>query len=99
MLPAACSWLSGLYFKTVGMIPRRVFPKVIEALSRQAALALIGPRHVRKTIEALEVGHSGPRSTWASSGTQMRSPDNMGTRGQDALVEKLNFINVARTPA
>jgi uncharacterized protein len=39
------------------MIPRRIAPRVEEALSDQAAVALIGPRQVGKTTLALEVGH------------------------------------------
>ncbi len=39
------------------MIPRRIAPRVEEALSDQAAVALIGPRQVGKTTLAIEVGH------------------------------------------
>ncbi len=38
------------------MIQRRAYPKVERALSRQAAVALIGPRQVGKTTLALEIG-------------------------------------------
>ena len=37
------------------MIPRRIYTKVKEALDRQAAVALIGPRQVGKTTLALEI--------------------------------------------
>ncbi len=38
------------------MLDREIFKKVKEALSRQAAVALIGPRQVGKTTLALEIG-------------------------------------------
>ena len=38
------------------MIPRLVTISVEEALDRQAAVALIGPRQVGKTTLALEIG-------------------------------------------
>jgi predicted AAA+ superfamily ATPase len=38
------------------MLPRLVTPRVEEALRRQAAVALIGPRQVGKTTLALEIG-------------------------------------------
>lgn len=37
------------------MIARSVYPEVVKALSRQAAVALIGPRQVGKTTLALEI--------------------------------------------
>ena len=40
------------------MIPRIITPAVERALSRQAAVALIGPRQVGKTTLALEIGRS-----------------------------------------
>ena len=40
------------------MIPRIIQPSVEEALARQAAVALIGPRQVGKTTLALEIGRS-----------------------------------------
>ena len=40
------------------MIPRIITPVVERALSRQAAVALIGPRQVGKTTLALEIGRS-----------------------------------------
>jgi len=40
------------------MIPRLVAQQVEDALRRQAAVALIGPRQVGKTTLALEIGHS-----------------------------------------
>jgi predicted AAA+ superfamily ATPase len=40
------------------MIPRLAKSSVEEALDRQAAVALIGPRQVGKTTLALEIGHS-----------------------------------------
>jgi predicted AAA+ superfamily ATPase len=40
------------------MIPRLVTPQVEEALRRQAAVALIGPRQVGKTTLALEIGQA-----------------------------------------
>jgi predicted AAA+ superfamily ATPase len=36
------------------MIKRAVYPKVLQALDRQAAAALIGPRQAGKTTLALE---------------------------------------------
>lgn len=38
------------------MIARKILPKVEDALARQAAVALIGPRQVGKTTLALEIG-------------------------------------------
>ena len=40
------------------MIPRIIAPEVVSALSRQAAVALIGPRQVGKTTLALELARS-----------------------------------------
>jgi len=40
------------------MIKRAVYPKVLQALARQAAAALIGPRQVGKTTLALEIAAS-----------------------------------------
>ena len=40
------------------MIPRLVMPKIENALRRQAAAAIIGPRQVGKTTTALEIGRS-----------------------------------------
>jgi predicted AAA+ superfamily ATPase len=40
------------------MIPRTVTPSIEEALNRQAAVGLIGPRQVGKTTLALEIGRS-----------------------------------------
>ena len=37
------------------MIPRRVYPAVTDALARQAAVALIGPRQVGKTTLAMSI--------------------------------------------
>jgi predicted AAA+ superfamily ATPase len=42
------------------MFPRLVFPVVSEALARQAAVALIGPRQVGKTTLALEIAKARP---------------------------------------
>ena len=39
------------------MISRRALPLVRQALARQAAVALIGPRQVGKTTLALELGN------------------------------------------
>ena len=44
---------------TVGMIPRRAAAEVRAALSRQAAVALLGPRQVGKTTLALEFAREG----------------------------------------
>ena len=38
------------------MLIRKTQEKVVEALSRQASVALIGPRQVGKTTLALEIG-------------------------------------------
>ena len=38
------------------MIPRKVTGDVVNALARQAAVALIGPRQVGKTTLALAIG-------------------------------------------
>ena len=40
------------------MIPRIVLPHVEQALNRQAAVGLIGPRQVGKTTLALEIARS-----------------------------------------
>ena len=40
------------------MIRRRVYDQIYQALGRQAAVALIGPRQVGKTTLALEIGES-----------------------------------------
>lgn len=42
------------------MIPRRIFPLVTDALARQAAVALIGPRQVGKTTLAFAVAKEMP---------------------------------------
>jgi predicted AAA+ superfamily ATPase len=42
------------------MIPRRAISKVEEALSRQAAVALIGPRQVGKTTLARHLAETRP---------------------------------------
>lgn len=42
------------------MILRDAFPKILEALSRQAAVALIGPRQSGKTTLAHEIARSRP---------------------------------------
>jgi uncharacterized protein len=42
------------------MIPRRAIGKAGEALSRQAAVALIGPRQVGKTTLARQLAESRP---------------------------------------
>jgi len=41
------------------MIKRRAYQRVEQALARQAAVALIGPRQVGKTTLALEIGENG----------------------------------------
>ncbi len=40
------------------MIRRRIQQQVTDALDRQAAVALIGPRQVGKTTIALEIGEA-----------------------------------------
>ena len=42
------------------MIPRRAFPAVQAALSRQAAVALVGPRQVGKTTLAHTIAAATP---------------------------------------
>jgi len=42
------------------MIGRHIYPIVRDALDRQAAVALIGPRQVRKTTLALEIAETRP---------------------------------------
>src|SRR5262245_32297505 len=42
------------------MLSRLVFEKIQDALDRQAAVALIGPRQVGKTTLALELTHTRP---------------------------------------
>jgi len=42
------------------MIPRHVQHLIEQALARQAAVAVIGPRQVGKTTLALEIAHSRP---------------------------------------
>ncbi|MFX9061738.1 AAA family ATPase, partial [Acinetobacter baumannii] len=43
-------------FKFARMIPRRASQQVEQALGRQAAVALIGPRQAGKTTLALQIG-------------------------------------------
>ena len=40
------------------MIPRLIQPRIDDALRRQAAVALLGPRQVGKTTLALEIGRT-----------------------------------------
>jgi len=42
------------------MIQRRLFPRLLEALNRNPAVALLGPRQVGKTTLALQVGDTRP---------------------------------------
>ena len=42
------------------MIGRNIEKQVLDALKRQAAVAIIGPRHVGKTTLALKLGETLP---------------------------------------
>jgi hypothetical protein len=42
------------------MLRRRIRPALLDALERQAAVALVGPRQVGKTTLALEIAETRP---------------------------------------
>jgi predicted AAA+ superfamily ATPase len=56
---AGLQFLHGLD-KLLGMVHRRLLPVVTDALARQAAVALVGPRQVGKTTLAHEVAQGRP---------------------------------------
>lgn len=61
------------------MIPRKALPLVRQALARQAAVVLIGPRQVGKTTLAVELGEETGRSI-SRSGDPRRQKQALGPR-------------------
>ena len=56
------------------MIPRRKLPVLKEALARQAAVALIGPRQVGKTTLALQLAEDVPSLYLDLEASEQRLP-------------------------